>query len=134
MYTSQCSSMGELLQRMCQIISKTGEKVIFSDLNTRNEYVILKLQDYEIMIERMTIPKVTHGQEQNAILAQQSLTASSPLDKMNCEIALLKKRTVEHQAVDTKQTLHAETQKREIKDERRDGKGEAQQYYFEPLE
>lgn len=125
--------MGELLQRMCQIISKTGEKFIFCDLNTKNEYIILKLQDYEAIIDKMTVEKATHSQEKNAIFTQQPLTESSLLDKMKYEIASLKEQTVAHQAIDTKPTLDAEAQRREIKDERSSEKDSAQ-YYFEPLE
>lgn len=108
-----CSVMNEILNRVFNLIKKTGDKVVFYDSVKGEAYVMMKMEDYE----KMTANAPTREDLTN-------FRAPDKIEKINQDIAMWR----EEFGNDTQNVPPEEG------DETLEKKEEESQFYFEPVE
>ena len=100
-----------LSKELKQLIKLSGGKVIVSDGNLKSSFVVMKLDEYlkeiegkggiigkqEALFEDKTEPREESEQEAET---EQGLTNEELLDRINTDIAQLRSRKVEKEAID----------------------------------
>ncbi len=107
--------MKDIFERLFSLIGKTGDKVVFYDSVKDEAYVIMKMKDYEVMV--------------NGKSGQPNLTdfrATDKIEKINQEIALWREEA--QKSVEATETEASGEIPKEDKNE------EESQFYFEPVE
>lgn len=102
--------MKDILERVFNLIRKTGDKVVIVDQNDETAYVVMNLDDYEKMAGAARGRGLTEGR------------ASDKIEKINQDIALWREE------IKNKEEITPSAAESGVKGE------EESQFYFEPVE
>lgn len=110
--------MNNLLKRLLELSKRTGDRIVFADLEGDNAYVVLALYEYERLVLGGSSKDIPRQRVESPISEREKIvnlsaprSAASPLDEMSREVV---------------RTLEAERAETEIEPEER--------YFLEPIE
>lgn len=84
--------MNNLLKRLLDLSKRTGDRIVFADMDGKEAHVVLPLADYERLVggeARSSLPKADVPQSQNqepSTMNPRSSIVHNPVEEMNREI------------------------------------------------